>query len=1115
MTEQPTTPPGSLGPAGQLPTDPPILALSKIHSDVVDASQSIIDSIWQCINDAATVTDSVESDIRSSIKRCIEQVEADYTSAGDLISADVMAKIGFIVSQVDSLPIDEITPDEIRQRASAIPWAGGPLPPWPAPGMPYIPVTAPRVVEVPVSGRPIGTIENPGMQQPLPTALLPFVRTAPGVATGTIGPAMPSGPSQGAQTRQSSFAQQQSASGRGRPSGPTAASTQPTTGAGTDTGRGVTLSTVPVGPGPAGTTYTAYSPFGSATQPTDGAGAGGGPGQPPPAYPPPAPPSNRDAPAEVHPGSVPPYTRPEGGSPTAGAGTAPIGAAPCPPVTVVIQCEPGAIARQLPAEGAAPEAPGPGPQFIKSDIELDRSAPVPPGMKPAGAGAGAGVKPSPEVDGVSLVGRQPHDLTLDKLPKGAAPTPWDKLFSADVVKLLAQLMTPEGCKALTDFDATARMAVDTSAAAWWAYRPDGSLDTNTLIGGAVGALPGWMQPVAQVMVGLLVGQFRTAWSAAAQVAGCTSPLFPAIAGMRSLVGFVEHWIGAPFPEAMNHLDQIAGQICPTGIPSVAEADRAWYVGAIDDASWRCWVRANGVRDDLQRIVRTAGEPRPSPDQMYAYTLRKGIPTDQSLDYLKWAGVSEWQTWDAIVELARYVPGPGDLVRFMVRDVFDESVVEKYQYDEEFNSKFSGRAVEWARSQGMTAEQFKYYWRAHWQLPSPGQGYTMIHRLRKGVVPDELVTDEATIAQLLEVNDYPKYWRDRLIAISYHPITRIDARRSYFIGSLNDDELVSAMMDLGYSERNARKMLNFWQLDRIEWLLNRPLSRAYMKGELSDSELSDWIATLNLAPKTLVLFAGRLDIQSKLVQRRGTLRAIKTRVVRGITDWIDAQQELIQMGYRAARSSQLAQAWDEERKARGKYPAANQLCRMYAKGIIDVGTYSEALLRLGYDAVDVQRIMALGCNTKGEGAVPLPAGMGPKGALPVPPGPPKKAGDARAAQAAVARAARERNALSKAEESVQKRLTQTNMALVKAFGGSPTDYQAVVRSMFDVLRTDKCYTRDGASSLVKELVGDLAKRRRRDWQTIAEGYLSQMTPRPCPPPDNTAVPKAAEELAQPE
>jgi hypothetical protein len=145
-----------------------------------------------------------------------------------------------------------------------------------------------------------------------------------------------------------------------------------------------------------------------------------------------------------------------------------------------------------------------------------------------------------------------------------------------------------------------------------------------------------------------------------------------------------------------------------------------------------------------------------------------------------------------------VPGVSDLIRFMVRDTLNPNIVQKFGYDEEYPA-----AIEtWLRAQGMGYKLSehplgqgwgdetwgKLYWRAHWVLPSPTQAQDMMVLLRPnraqrlsqdlarvlgnpGGIWNDIAVTPAEAADLLKIADYPPYWRGRLLALAYRPMTQ--------------------------------------------------------------------------------------------------------------------------------------------------------------------------------------------------------------------------------------------------------------------------------------------------------------------------------------------------------
>jgi len=160
----------------------------------------------------------------------------------------------------------------------------------------------------------------------------------------------------------------------------------------------------------------------------------------------------------------------------------------------------------------------------------------------------------------------------------------------------------------------------------------------------------------------------------------------------------------------------------------------------------------------------------------------------------------------------------------VRDVFTKDA----KTQEALSAEFPEDIVPYAEKAGMRKDVLLWYWKAHWELPSPTQVYEMLHRLhpdvlkvRKeayeemGLKEENLKTDLDTVKFYLKQADYDKRWRERLLAISYSPLTRVDLRRIYELGLIGDDELLARLMEVGYTKKDAELMLEFYKTFRQE------------------------------------------------------------------------------------------------------------------------------------------------------------------------------------------------------------------------------------------------------------------------------------------------------------
>jgi hypothetical protein len=182
-------------------------------------------------------------------------------------------------------------------------------------------------------------------------------------------------------------------------------------------------------------------------------------------------------------------------------------------------------------------------------------------------------------------------------------------------------------------------------------------------------------------------------------------------------------------------------------------------------------------------------------QTIAASMFRGLITrSEALAKLKQLGLND-QDADALLTCQELIPGPSDLISMAVREAWNDAVASQWSYDEEYPELVG----QWLSKTGMAEDWARRYWRAHWQLPSPDQAAEMVHR---GLI------DIETMRTLLKIADYPAYWRDKLIGITYAPLTRVDTRRMYGLGVLTRDQVKDSYRKLGYDETNAEYLTEF-------------------------------------------------------------------------------------------------------------------------------------------------------------------------------------------------------------------------------------------------------------------------------------------------------------------
>jgi len=140
--------------------------------------------------------------------------------------------------------------------------------------------------------------------------------------------------------------------------------------------------------------------------------------------------------------------------------------------------------------------------------------------------------------------------------------------------------------------------------------------------------------------------------------------------------------------------------------------------------------------------------------------------------------------EALKYFTLFMPSAQDLVNWQAKEVFEPAMIAKYGLDDEFEAldlTLFGKI-------GVTEEQARNYWRAHWEHP---ELRTIIEMLRRTDFSED---DMKAWFRLVEI---PPYWRDKLIEISYEVPTRVDVRRWWDMRTIDEARLREVYAWQGY------------------------------------------------------------------------------------------------------------------------------------------------------------------------------------------------------------------------------------------------------------------------------------------------------------------------------
>ena len=329
-----------------------------------------------------------------------------------------------------------------------------------------------------------------------------------------------------------------------------------------------------------------------------------------------------------------------------------------------------------------------------------------------------------------------------------------------------------------------------------------------------------------------------------------------------------------------------------------------------------------------------------------------VGKDDLVRNLKEQGFSEARS-DLLITAAEFLPNIPDLIRMAVREVFSPEIAERFGQYEDFPKEFA----EHAAKLGMKPEWAERYWAAHWDLPSPYQGFEMLHR---GII------DQDDLKLLMRALDIMPFWRDKLIEMSYNPLTRVDVRRMHKLKILDHDQVVRAYLDLGYNPQHAVWLTEFTEaLNKEEVKVEKQADRELTKAEITRAyqermlERVDAIALLMALdydePEADFILA-LIDWRLAADERDRRVSIIKKRYLAGVTAIQDVWGELSQLNLTAAEMQNISDELELQTIREPKLPSRTELEAWVKKGIIEDFEYIIRLIQMGYQEIDARHFL---------------------------------------------------------------------------------------------------------------------------------------------------------------
>ncbi|MCK4721778.1 MAG: hypothetical protein KAT75_00670 [Dehalococcoidia bacterium] len=305
--------------------------------------------------------------------------------------------------------------------------------------------------------------------------------------------------------------------------------------------------------------------------------------------------------------------------------------------------------------------------------------------------------------------------------------------------------------------------------------------------------------------------------------------------------------------------------------------------------------------------------------------------------------------ETLINVTKFYPAPADLVHWQAREVFEPEMVQRYGLDAELGAIEREPFLK----AGMTEEQIRNYWRAHWEHASWIQ---VVEMLRRAQLTEEEVRDWFRLVEI------PPFWRDKLIAISWNVPTRVDVRRWWDMRTITEERLRVIYTAQGYHDED----LDDYVLWTKVYTAYPDLIARWGKGWITIDDVRNELVGLGM-PAERVEEMLQTKIKAEQPERTTKERDItKTDIIKGVKQGVITRTQgvelLVDMGYSEDESVYILEINippdEEEVIVRQRELTKTDIIKGLQAEVITEAQALERLQELRYSRADATFLLAI-------------------------------------------------------------------------------------------------------------------------------------------------------------
>lgn len=404
------------------------------------------------------------------------------------------------------------------------------------------------------------------------------------------------------------------------------------------------------------------------------------------------------------------------------------------------------------------------------------------------------------------------------------------------------------------------------------------------------------------------------------------------------------------------IDQMSWADNPTKMLDTGTIIELVHRGILTQDKANVYFHKLGLSDENIYLMMQTADRYPDVNTLTQYFWRGKISETSYRQTIERMGLLAG-TDDMLVEISHQIPGPADLTRIADKQVWQHGVPDRYGQGAELPIEYTENMRKW----GFDPEWSNLIWRAHWELPSPQQLFEMYQR--------HFITYE-DMQNYLKLTPWLPFFRDKMLSISFNPLTRVDIRRMYGLGMFSYQELITRYEAIGFSPDDARLMADFTvkfdkgnadsDLEKLKNKIATQVQNLYVRGKLDYTEATNRLVALGRDRQMAQLELNYLNLERSIESTPIKTPDYKTKVlniivqnyIQGTYPLNDMITALKELGFSDSEAQQQIAYLDLEKQVNQKKDIVLTYETMFLNGAIDQSEFISNMSKAGLDITEI-------------------------------------------------------------------------------------------------------------------------------------------------------------------